>query len=273
MNVTRFPWDRFFFNAPLVFLHEHENLLDQYPVNPEIYVDGIDLQDLDAKLVKRTRKLLDGRNLRRRVHGPISEMIAGAFDPWVREVTRKRFSQAIDFAGGIGAEAIVIHSGYDPLNKRNLERDYLKNLVATLRALCARASGAGARVLLENTFELSPELLLDAVSEVGQENIGLCFDVAHHHVFAKASLGIWLERCAPHIEEIHITDNDGGWDDHLAPGRGRIDFGGFFDLLKTNRIDAVFTFEPNSIEQFTETLAFIELHPDYFGEVERGNKN
>lgn len=258
------PAKNIFFNVPLPFLLSGEELLKQQPVNVELFVDGEDLEGLDDKQIERARSLLDKNNCGRRVHGPISEMVPGAFDPRIREVTQNRFSQAIDFAGRIAAGAVVLHSGYDPFNKGRMEKRYLENLVRVLGVLSGRAAEKRIELILENTFEPTPAILLDTIAGVGADNLRLCFDVAHHHVFAEMPLAEWLERCASLIGEVHVSDNGGGWDDHLAPGKGRIDLAAFFGLLKKYSIKPVFTFEPHSVEAFVETLEFIKAHTDYF---------
>jgi len=256
--------ENLFFNVPLDFLLTHEELLAQFPVNAEIFVDGEHLDTVTPELVTRVRGIFEKRGLRRRVHGPISEMVLGAFDPRIREVTLGRFSEAIEFAEGIGAESVTLHSGYDTVNKRNLEERYIQNLIPSLCALADLAARKGKRLMLENTFEPSPDLLLKIFSTLGADNVGMCFDVAHRNVFGKAPLEEWLRRCAPFIQEVHITDNNGIWDDHLAPGRGKIDFKNFFSLLRENAIRPVFTFEPHDVTHFVETIKYVELHPDYF---------
>ncbi len=256
--------EKLFFNAPIEFLLAHEHLLEQYPVNVEVFVDGEDLERIDGNTVDRVRRLFEEKNLRRRVHGPISEMTLGAFDPKIRKVSRDRFVQAIEFADAIGAESVTLHSGFDTLNKRDCEERYAENLVSSLRALSGEAAGRKKRLMLENTFEPTPDLLCDSLAMVDAENLKLCFDVAHHHVFGRVPLGDWIRRCAPLIEEVHITDNRGEWDDHLAPGTGEIDFPAFFGLLKENAIKPVFTFEPHDVDAFAETLKYISRHEDYF---------
>ncbi len=233
-------------------------------MNVEVFVDGEDLEKLDEKQVEQARGLLDGHNLKRRVHGPISEMVPGAFDPRIREVTVKRVLQAIEFAERIGSQTVLIHSGYDTLNKRGFEEGYFANLVPVVKHLAEGVAGKGLRLLLENTFEPTPDLLLKVISKVGAKNLSLCFDVAHRNVFGEAPLEVWLERCAQHITAVHITDNNGSWDDHFAPGKGGIDFDNFFKLLKKNGIEPTFTFEPHSVEAFVETIEFIKLNKDYF---------
>jgi len=256
--------DNLFFNVPLDFLLTHEHLLEQYPVNAEVFVDGEELERADEKIIERVRRLFEGKHLRRRVHGPISEMVLGAFDPQIRAVSRNRFVQAIEFADAIGAESVTLHSGFDTLNKRNCEGRYTENLVSSLRFLSGEAAKREKRLMLENTFEAAPDLLCEALSKVGAENLKLCFDIAHHHVFGRVPLGEWIARCAPLIEEIHITDNKGEWDDHLAPGMGEIDFAAFFRLLKAHAIRPVFTFEPHDVDAFVQTMQYINQHQDYF---------
>jgi sugar phosphate isomerase/epimerase len=257
--------DRVFFGVPLPFLLENAGLIRQFPVNMELFVDGDVLEGLEPAREEKAREILDGFKLRRRVHGPISEMILGAFDPRVRQAAHDRTLEAIGFAARMGAKSVVMHSGFDNSTKRGLEERYRENLVPVLKSLCARAAGYGVRLLLENTFEPASDLLLGALTDTGADNLGLCFDIAHYTLFGKEPLGLWIERCAAMIEEVHVTDTLGDWDYHLAPGRGRIDFDAFFALLEKHGVKPVFTFEPHSLEAFEETLRYIKLHPGPFG--------
>jgi sugar phosphate isomerase/epimerase len=191
-------------------------------------------------------------------------MALGAFDPKIREVTLHRFRQSIGFAVALRAESVVLHTGFDSLNKRDLADRYFAQFVPSLRAIAGEAAGKGLRLLVENTFESSPDLILDAVRAAGADNVGLLFDVAHHHLYGTTPLDDWLARWAGRVEEVHITDNNGDWDYHLAPGKGTIDFGRFFAALKALSLRPVYTFKPHDIEAFADTMKFIQAHADYF---------
>lgn len=255
---------QFFFAVPLDFLLAHEDLVRQQRVNAEVFADGDVLECLDPVRVSAARALLDSAGLRRRVHGPISEMALGAFDPRIREVALHRYRQSIDFAAALGAEAIVVHTGFDILNKRDLADRYFAQFAPALRSVAAEAAGKGLRLVVENTFEPGPGLILDAVEAAGAPNVGLLFDVAHHHLYGKIPLDEWLRCWAGRIEEVHITDNNGDWDCHLAPGMGGIDFARFFGILKKLSLRPVYTFEPHDVEAFADTMRYIQAHPEYF---------
>lgn len=254
----------FYFAVPLDFLLAHEELVRRQGVNAEVFADGDVLDALDPARVSAARALLDSAGLGRRVHGPISEMALGAFDPKVREVAIERYRQSIAFADALGARALVAHTGFDILNKRDLAERYFAQFVTSLRLVARDAAQRGIRLLVENTFEPSPRLILDAVEAAGEENVGLLFDIAHHHLYGKILLAEWLACWGRRIEEVHLTDTRGDWDYHLAPGAGEIDFAGFFALLAKLRIGPIYTFEPHDLDAFADTLRFIQTHPDYF---------
>lgn len=253
-----------FFAVPLDFLLAHEEIARRERVNAEVFADGDALELLDEGRVSAARALLDAAQARRRVHGPISEIALGAFDPRIREVALLRCRQSIDLASALGAEAVVVHSGFDILNKRDLEDRYFAQFAVSLRSVASEAGGRGMRLLVENTFEPSPEPLVGALEAAGEPNTGLVFDVAHHHLYGRTPTGEWLARCAGRIEEVHITDTKGDWDYHLAPGRGEIDLAGFFGALRGLSLRPVYTFEPHDLEAFAETIGFIRAHPGYF---------
>jgi sugar phosphate isomerase/epimerase len=254
----------FYFAVPLDFLLTHGELARRQRVNAEVFADGDVLHDLDPARVSAARALLDSARLGRRVHGPISEMALGAFDPRIREVSVGRYRQSIAFAEALGARALVAHTGFDILNKRDLADRYFALFVPSLRLVARMAAEKGIRILVENTFEPSPKHILDAVDAAGEENVGLLFDIAHHHLYGRTPLDEWLACWGRRIEEVHLTDTRGDWDFHLAPGAGEIDFDRFFALRRELGIRPVFTFEPHDLDAFAETLRFIQEHPGHF---------
>jgi endonuclease IV len=48
------------------------------------------------------------------MHGPFSELVPASRDPLVRGVARTRFQQGYDLAQTIGAQHLILHSGYFP---------------------------------------------------------------------------------------------------------------------------------------------------------------
>ncbi len=123
-------------------------------------------------------------------------------------------------AAVLGAECAVLHLGWqrDPWPER--AHGWAREAVA---ALLPVAREAGVRLLLENIISEGTRVhaLLALLAEVDPEaEAGLCLDLGHAHVHG----GVLTELRAalPRLAHLHVHDNGGLEDEHLAPGRGSI---------------------------------------------------
>ena len=76
--------------------------------------------------------------------------------------------------------------------------------------------------MLENVYETEPGLFLEVLNRVGAPNLQVCFDVGHLLAFSTGDFAAWLSTLAPVIGHLHLHDNHGDADTHLALGAGRV---------------------------------------------------
>jgi sugar phosphate isomerase/epimerase len=76
--------------------------------------------------------------------------------------------------------------------------------------------------------------------------------------FAESSWQEWLPEMLPWLGQMHLHDNHGERDEHLAPGRGIFDFSGLFRYLKQKGCHPILTFEPHSEEDLRQTFDYLE---------------
>ena len=89
------------------------------------------------------------------------------------------------------------------------------------------------------------------------EGIGFCLDTGHANL--TSSLKAFSSKL-PNIRHIHIHDNGGTRDDHLAAGRGILDWNGFIKQLGKNGFKGWIVAENYELSDALETLRheFIE---------------
>ncbi len=145
---------------------------------------------------------------------------------------------------------------------RNNAPEELLDLWTQVAKACAPAD-----LYLENTLEQDPRALALLAARL-PENCGVCFDVGHWHALAggrrKRNLEVWLDELAPFIRHLHLHDNHGGYDEHLAPGHGLIDWGYFAALLPARGLKPGVTFETSfALRDLRATRAYLTRHPKF----------
>jgi sugar phosphate isomerase/epimerase len=186
------------------------------------------------------------------IHAPFMDLSPAAVDSKVREVTCERFSNILDFAEILGSKVVVFHSGYDKRKYNNNMDIWLKQSLKTWIPLNRKAGALGIKIAIENIFEEDPENLRILAEEMNSGNFGLCFDTGHFNLFSSISLSKWLGMIKPFVIELHLHDNKGYADDHLAIGDGNIDFSSIFKGLEG--IDCVYTIESHTIENVKKSM-------------------
>jgi len=93
-------------------------------------------------------------------------------------------------------------------------------------------------------FSIStPTQILKFVNEINDENFKICLDTGHVNVFNNLTVGDAVRELGDKIKVLHIHDNGGTDDDHLAPFSGGIDWVDFSKALKETGFDGVISLE------------------------------
>lgn len=195
--------------------------------------------------IERINQLLEGHTGRRGIHGPFMGITIATPDPELRQVTARRFKQAIEFTSAIGGTHMVVHSPFMGWNNgftfggdpAEVERtiDWIQ---ATLDPVIVAAEDAGVVLVIENIRDFNCFPLLKTVQTINSPAVRLSLDVGHCQLHVPAG-GMppdqYILETGPWLDHLHIQDNDSLSDRHWAPGRGSINFFAIFDALR--RVD------------------------------------
>ena len=80
-------------------------------------------------------------------------------------------------------------------------------------------------MVLENVFDRTWEPMLEAVLLVKSPDFDICLDIGHAHCYSPKPTEDWVNGLKEHISHIHVHDNLGDRDSHLALGTGKYPFG------------------------------------------------
>ena len=252
--------DRVRVNAPALMLRD--GLIDKFlawRIHPEVGLDSRALDEMSRGQFEEMAGCFKEAGLKTTVHGPFFDLSPGALDRRILEVTRDRFHQALDTAVLFAPEHMVFHANYDDRQRWAYREEWLRISLETWRPLAGRAGELGIRLVLENTHEECPEEIEPLLAALASEGVGFCFDAGHASAFGRAGLLDWLEVLGPYLSALHLHDNHGDRDEHLAIGQGSIDFRSLFLRLADRGLrPKVVTLEPHQESQLwpgLETLA------------------
>jgi len=109
--------------------------------------------------------------------------------------------------------------------------------------------------LLSNT-----DSILRMMDAVNDDNFGAVLDTAHLNA-QKEILALSVEKLGKRIFYVHAADNDGKVNDHVAAGRGTVDWEGVFEGLKKHGFSGYLAVDvgmvPDIDTQYRESLQFL----------------
>lgn len=174
-------------------------------------------------------------------HAPFNELSPAAIDPLIKEISYRRYRQAIDLAPRYGAKKIVVHSGFIP--RIYFPSWFVKQSIPFWREIL-QTTPEDVTLCLENVMEPGPEMLMEIVEGVADPRFRLCLDVGHAACMGKnISVEQWIRTMGENIGHLHLHNNDGISDLHQCLGEGILDMNSILSALETCCPEATMTIE------------------------------
>jgi len=247
-------------NIPFALLYEsYLSRFLEYGLNPEIGFDAAALDRFSPSEIEGVAKRIHKQGLSITLHAPYMDLSPGSPDPAIRTLTRHRFQQVVELIPIFEPRAVVCHTGYDYRRYWSLKDAWIDYSVELWLWLAEAISKKGAKLMLENVYEQEPHQFLEVYGKLKGKDIGFCLDTGHQAVFSLVELPEWLKTLGEHIDQLHLHDNLGTQDDHLALGKGKVDFKMLFNYLKhIKREPPIITIEPHREEDLWPSLEYLE---------------
>ncbi len=248
-------------NIPFAFLlRGYLSRFLELGLHPEIGLDAYSLDKFPPDAFRRAARAFREAGRRVTLHGPFQDLLPGALDKGVLAASRRRLRQAFRLLPVFKPAAIVCHLGFEARHYQWDREEWLARSQATWKELAQVAAAHGVMVRLENVYETDPELFLEVLSRVSAPNLEVCLDAGHLNAFGGGDFPRWLETLAPVIGQVHLHDNDGEDDDHLALGAGQVPLADVLQFMAARGRRPLVTLEPHqegSLEPSLEYLARI----------------
>lgn len=246
-------------NLPVFMFNQYFDDFVRNGITPEI---GLDCNVLDAWPLEAyqpyAHKLAAAR-LNPSMHAPFIGLDPGSDDPAQRDKTRMYLAKTLDVIDIFKPANVVWHTGI--WRDKPVSPTFMDNFTPTAAWFAAELQLRGARLVLENTYETDPGLHLALLDRLKPCNVGFCLDTGHSNAFGKQPLETWLESgLLPYLAEIHLHDNHGESDAHLAPGSGSVNFAPLLKYLRTmpRQNWPLITLEPHEKPDLLLALKFVK---------------
>lgn len=203
-------------------------------------------------------EILESFNLKYSVHSPFMDVNIAALQEKSRINSIEQIKESINLANEINAEAVVVHPGLASFlaNKYYLDTVY-EYANASIKELGDYGKDLGVLVTIENmpTFD---GMLYKDINDLHELLVSLdmymTLDVGHaNHVGYAPD-----EMIFDSIKHVHMHDNFGDDDAHLAFGEGSIDLKGIINRLEEKNYDGIYIIEVNDEDSIKKSYGYIK---------------
>ena len=211
------------------FALAHELELDFVELSADLYEIAPFLQE-----PKRVGELRSATGLGVTVHLSYIDLNLTSLIPSARRTSVDRSLRGLELAEAVGASCGVLHSGMHYLRHPQADPLAAEALTASLRELeDARVPIALENlVLTPNDYVRGPQELHELTRRHGMRN---CVDFGHAHIEAtrdgSTSIQRYLDTLGSDVIHLHLHNNHGKADEHLATDTGTIDYSPFRTYL------------------------------------------
>ncbi len=166
----------------------------------------------------------------------------------IRQASMQEVLGSLETASDLGAEKVVAHPGYIDGLAVHVMDEALKLVMAALEKIWLRSSQLGLMLCIENMFpRVGPFVEPEDFEPVFTSFPGmkLVLDTGHANIGDKGGHRLldFIHRFGPRIGHLHVSDNNGRWDEHLPVGQGNIGFKAMVRALKRIGYDDTLTLE------------------------------
>jgi sugar phosphate isomerase/epimerase len=137
-------------------------------------------------------------------------------------------------------------------------------LTDSMGACADEADRAGLTLCLEprvGEIISNTDAFLRLMEAVDSDNFGAVLDTGHLHA-QKEILPLSVEKLGSRIRYVHASDNDGQTNQHLAPGKGTVDWEGVFLALKKHKFAGCVAVDVGNVPKldaaYAESKTFLE---------------
>lgn len=247
-------------------------------------VEEVNLQEV-VENKHDLKRHVDGLSLKIINFCPILPDIV-SLDKSLREKALQLFEKGVEIASFFGCETIQLDSFTPPIKfigdspykdaliygvvyQTSFDPDFIWSdlwdvLVDSIIRCNEKAKAAGLKLTMEprvGEIVSNTDALLRLFDFINDDNFGALLETAHQHA-QKEILPLSVEKLGSRINYVHVADNDGRTNEHLALGRGNIYWEGVFLALKKHNYNGYVAIDVGGVMdldgQYLESLGYLK---------------
>ncbi|MCQ2972380.1 MAG: sugar phosphate isomerase/epimerase [archaeon] len=223
-------------------------------------------EDLDLKYIEiidqypnidDNADLLNSFNFKYTVHSPIVDINIASLNEAIRQTSINEIKKSMDLATKINADLVVVHPGNVPFMGRGLEDVIYEIGKKSIIELGEYGQEIGVTPAVENMpdFEGAMHKDINVLSELLESiDTAMTLDVGHANTLGYTP----DEMYSSAIKHIHMSNNYGDDDSHLALNEGSIDFKEVFDIFESKKYNGIYMLELTSNDSIEKSLEYIK---------------
>lgn len=193
------------------------------------------------------------------LHGPFMDMAPGSPDSMFLKITRERTAHAFQMAKRLNVKTVLFHANFiATIHNDDYREGWTKRMVEFYKPVAQEAENMGLRVVLENMWEFDPSIIRRVLEEVDSPALRACLDVGHSQLFSHLQLEDWLQDMNGWIAYLHINNNYGEVDEHLALDDGILEYEKILPRLAALPNNPTIVLEIERVEDIEHSLSLFK---------------
>jgi len=238
-------------SEPLRTLKDHLDFYQEHGMNVEIRLTDAEFnREIPVRELEALEEQLRERKIGAFCHLPFHGLHLSCPDPRVMTYSREVLLEGLEIGGILGCKVAVLHSGFSNHVRPNQTEGWKERLIGSLREVVQAAEEEEIVLAIENAYEPDAQVLEEVISAVNSPWLRFCVDLGHAACFSRMAPEEWILTFKERIISLHVHDNEGLEDEHLACGRGVVGYDQVFEACKEIDLSCNVTLEVPDEEVF-----------------------
>ncbi len=219
---------------------EYAELVHQYPAE---FIDS---------------EILESYSLKYSIHAPFMDVNIASPQDQSRLNSIAQIKSSIDLANEINAEAVVVHPGLISfLANKYFKKEVYEFANQSIKEIGDYAKNLGVMATIENmpNFEsMIYQNIVDLNQLLVENEMHMTLDIGHANHVGYAPEDMIFDS----IKHVHVHDNLGDDDSHLALGEGSIDLKYIINTLESKNYDGIYILEVNDYDSIKKSYEYMK---------------